>query len=205
MVLEVHFETIHRAAIVRATILLTKVQLINVFVNWDGEPHILRVTLDWTVPLLLNTEMFSIYGGDFQANAGWDTSCPLASRAMSTTILHNFIDTPLRVVPKEHDMPTWILPQVSYGALNHFLIPEPSRYNAMVRVQATSSSPSDHTPTLLCIPDFAPINPPSALQHTGRITSPKVLSRAVKNRYQIPFDELFVTTAATLEDECQIF
>ena len=58
------------------------------------EQHELRVTLEWTVPFLLDTEFFTIYGGDFQAYPGWDTSCPLASTAISTAILGAFTNTP---------------------------------------------------------------------------------------------------------------
>ena len=125
VVLEVHFELNYRAVVVRATISLKKVQMIHVYLKSGGEPHELRVTLEWTVPFLLNTEFFTMYGGDFQANPVWDTSCPLASTAISTAILGTFTNTPLRVVPKEHDMPTWIAPQGFYGALDHFLIPKP--------------------------------------------------------------------------------
>ena len=134
VVLEVHFEPNSRAVVVRATISLKKVQMINVCLKSGGEPHELRVTLEWTVPFLLDTEFFTIYGGDFQANRGWDTSCPLATTTISTAILDTFIDTPLRVVPKEHDMPTWIASQGFYGAPDHFLIPEPS--DAMPRWDA---------------------------------------------------------------------
>ena len=72
--LEGHFEPNHRAVVVRATTSLKKVQLINVYLKSGGEPHELRLTLEWTVPFLLDTEFFPIYGGDLQANPCWDTS-----------------------------------------------------------------------------------------------------------------------------------
>ena len=199
MVLEVHFELNYRAVVVRATISSKKVQLINVYLKSGGEPRELRVTLEWTVPFLLDTEFFTIHGGDFQANPGWDMSCPLPSIAIGTTILETFSDT---VVPKEHDMPTWVAPQGFYGALDHFLIPEPSNYNATARVQSTSSFPLDHTLILLCIPNLTSVTPPLALQHTGRILNPKVLSPGMKMRYQTTFDEFLPTAADALEDEC---
>ena len=70
VVLEVHFEPNHRAVVVRATISLKEVQLINVYLKSGGEPHELRITLEWIVPFLLDTEFPPIYGGDFQANPG---------------------------------------------------------------------------------------------------------------------------------------
>ena len=157
VVLVVHFEPNYRVVVVRATISLKKVQMINVYLKTGGEPHELRVTLEWIVPFLLDTELFTIYGGDFQANPGRDTSCPLASTAINTASLDTFTDTSLQVVPKEQDVPTWVAPQWGTGSL---LIHEPPKYNGTLRVQATSSFPSDHTPILLCIPNFTPINPP---------------------------------------------
>ena len=205
MILEVHFEPNYRAVVVRATMSSEKVQLINVYLKSGGEPRELRVTLESTAPYLLDTEFFTIYGGDFQAKPGWDMSCPLASTVISTAILDTFADTSIQVVPKEQDMPTWFAPQGFYGALDHFLIPEPTKYNATVCVQSTSSFPPDHTPILLCIPQFTLVLPPSTLQHTGRILSPKVLSPIVQMRYQAAFDEFLFNRADTLEDECQNF
>ena len=202
MVVEVHFEPNYRAVVAHATISLKNVQMINVYLKSGGEPHELCVTLEWTVPFLLKTEFFTIYGGDFQGNPGRDTSRPLASIAISTA---TFTDTSLRGVPKEQDMPIWVAPQGFYGALEDFFIPEPPKYHATVRVQATSSFPSDHIPILLYIQNFTHINPPSALQHTGRIISPKVLSRAMKNQCHTAFDEILLNTAGAPKDECQHF
>ena len=61
-----------------------------------------------------------------------------------------------------------------------------------------------HPNTALCTEFHIP-TPPSALLHTGRIVNPKVLPPAITNRYQTAFDQFFLTTADTLEDECQIF
>ena len=205
MVLEVHLEPNYRAMVVRATISSKKVRLINVYFKLVGEPCELRITLEWTIPFLLDTELFTIYGDDFQRNPGWDRSCPLASTAISTAILDTFTATSLKVVPKEQDMPTWVVPQGFYGGLDHFLIPEPPKYNGTVPLQATSSFPPDHTPILLCIPNLTSVSPPSPLQHTGHIISPKVLSPAMKIQYQRAVEELLLTRADTLEDECQNF
>ena len=81
VILEVHFEPNYRAVAVRATLSSEKVQPINVYLKCGGEPRELRVTLEWIAPYLLD-----IYGGNFQANPRWDTSCPLASTAISTAI-----------------------------------------------------------------------------------------------------------------------
>ena len=205
MISEVHFEPNSRAVVVRATISTKKLQLINVYLKSGGEPRELRVTLEWTIPYLLDTEFFTINGGDFQANPGWDTTCPLASTAITTAILDTFTDTSLQVVPKEQDMPTWVAPQGFYGALDHFLIPEPTKYDATVYVQSASLFPSDHTPILLHVLHFTSVPPPTALQHTGRILSPKILTPTIQMRYQAAFDEFFFHTADTLEHECQNF
>ena len=86
--------------------------MINVYLKSGGEPHELRGIY---CSLSSGHGIFTIYGGDFQANPGWDTSCPLASTEISTAILDTFIDTSIRVVPKEQDMPTWVAPQGFYG------------------------------------------------------------------------------------------
>ena len=203
---EQHFSPDHRAIVVRFLYNDKPFQVVNLYLKSKAEAHEIRATLNWVAPFLISAYWYTVVGGDFNQNPGWDNDCPISSPARTEAILDAFLDTNIHPVKKQSPGPTWVSAQGHVGALDHFMVSVTHTTPPITQVIHRCSFPSDHFPLILSIYDVTPLPPPECTHATNRYVIPVEITATQLAHFQRVFDKEYTQHASdTLDITVQSF
>ena len=203
---EQHFSPDHRAIVVRFLYNDKPFQVVNLYLKSKAEAHEIRATLNWVAPFLISAYWYTVVGGDFNQNPGWDNDCPISSPARTEAILDAFLDTNIHPVKKQSQGPTWVSAQGHVGALDHFMVSVTHTTPPITQVIHRCSFPSDHFPLILSIYDVTPLPPPECTHATNRYVIPVEITATQLAHFQRVFDKEYTQHASdTLDITVQSF